>query len=299
MSFRARKAFEMDRTSLKFMCSMVLGLAGGMAHAQNATEALDELTPDQLMQEYRDDMKARGLKATETFDLIEETTRNTDNGLPQVQVEVFKKYKPRGYRAKYPGTLHGTEGEYMVVRVDGRIEHVFLVSTGASGNTPVGTYKPFRMHKFYYSRTFNNALMDWAVFFKGGIALHSTTGEHFYELGMPASKGCVRIARPNARTLFKLFQQAGCDYNDAWSIPSSKCTNIRITVRKPGTAIDPNLEDYLNERIEDDFDYVQSLLKSVRYTKNGKTGYNVRLLDRCSESDKRFEDYARNDCPKL
>ena len=96
----------------------------------------------------------------------------------------------------------------MVVTVDGAKAGEFVVSTGKKGyRTPVGDYKPTRMHKKYYSRKYHNSPMPNSIFFNGGIAVHGT-----YEtarLGRPASHGCVRMAPRDAAQLFALVQSHG------------------------------------------------------------------------------------------
>jgi lipoprotein-anchoring transpeptidase ErfK/SrfK len=98
----------------------------------------------------------------------------------------------------------------MVVRVDGMKAGEFLVSTGRQGyRTPVGSYRPIRMHKRYYSRKYHNSPMPNSIFFNGGIAVHGT-----YEtrrLGRPASHGCVRLHPRDAAHLFSLMRSHGME----------------------------------------------------------------------------------------
>ena len=49
--------------------------------------------------------------------------------------------------------------------------------------------------------------MPYAVFFRGGYAIHGTY--HVGNLGRPASHGCVRLNTGNAATLFSLVSQYG------------------------------------------------------------------------------------------
>ena len=44
--------------------------------------------------------------------------------------------------------------------------------------------------------------MPFAIFFNGGIALHSTTEGHYAQLGIKDSGGCSRLYRANAETLW-------------------------------------------------------------------------------------------------
>lgn len=96
----------------------------------------------------------------------------------------------------------------MEVLVDGIKAGEYVVSTGKKGyRTPLGNYKPTRMHKKYYSRKYHNSPMPNSIFFNGGIAVHGT-----YEvarLGKPASHGCVRMHPKDAASLFGLVQSHG------------------------------------------------------------------------------------------
>ena len=96
----------------------------------------------------------------------------------------------------------------MHVFVNGVQIHTFKVSTAGKGyRTPTGSWKPYRMHKMWYSRKYNNAPMPHSVFYNGGYAVHATTA--IKRLGRPASHGCVRLHPTNARKFFKLVLAAG------------------------------------------------------------------------------------------
>ncbi|WP_306120357.1 MULTISPECIES: L,D-transpeptidase [unclassified Roseitalea] len=86
--------------------------------------------------------------------------------------------------------------------------HAWPVSTARSGYcTPVGTYRPIRLERMWYSRKYDNAPMPHSIFFHGGYAIHGTTETG--DLGRPASHGCVRLHPDNARTLFDLVVAHG------------------------------------------------------------------------------------------
>ena len=98
--------------------------------------------------------------------------------------------------------------QQMVVYVDGRARYGWDVSTARRGyTTPVGSYRPTRMHRMWYSRKYDMAPMPNSVFFRGGYAIHGTP--HVRSLGRPASHGCVRLAPENARTLYQLIAERG------------------------------------------------------------------------------------------
>lgn len=92
--------------------------------------------------------------------------------------------------------------------VDGSLRHSWRVSTGRRGyRTPTGSYSPKRLERQWYSRKYHWSPMPYAVFFRGGYAIHGTneTGR----LGRPASHGCIRLRTAHARTLFNLIRQHG------------------------------------------------------------------------------------------
>ncbi|WP_417767952.1 L,D-transpeptidase [Stappia sp.] len=96
----------------------------------------------------------------------------------------------------------------MRVYVDGRRAYSWPVSTARRGyRTPVGTFRPGRMYKRYFSKKYNGAPMPHSVFFHGGYAIHGT--DQIRRLGQPASHGCIRLHPGNARKLFSMIRQSG------------------------------------------------------------------------------------------
>ncbi|MGI9356766.1 MAG: L,D-transpeptidase [Rhizobiaceae bacterium] len=96
----------------------------------------------------------------------------------------------------------------MQVFVNGVHKHTFKVSTAGRGyRTPTGTWKPYRMHKMWYSRKYDNAPMPHSIFYNGGYAVHATNA--IRRLGRPASHGCVRLHPKNAKEFFGLVLAAG------------------------------------------------------------------------------------------
>jgi len=96
----------------------------------------------------------------------------------------------------------------MHVVVDGFHEHEWKISSGRSGFlTPAGTFSPKFLHRMHYSRQYNNAPMPYSVFFHRGYAVHGT--EYVRKLGRPASHGCVRLSRKNAKIFFNLIKLNG------------------------------------------------------------------------------------------
>ena len=96
----------------------------------------------------------------------------------------------------------------MIVTQNGVVKHRWSVSTGRKGyGTPTGSWSAKWASRDHRSRKYNNAPMPFAIFFKGGYAVHAT-----YEtkrLGRPASHGCVRLSPNNAATFYQLANRNG------------------------------------------------------------------------------------------
>lgn len=103
------------------------------------------------------------------------------------------------------------QSQHMTVFVDGIEQYAWPVSTGIRGySTPSGAYSVSSMNEIWYSKEWDNAAMPHAIFFtKRGHAIHGT--QEVKRLGGPASKGCVRLAPKNAKTLFTLVKQTGME----------------------------------------------------------------------------------------
>ncbi|MCB1509916.1 MAG: L,D-transpeptidase [Hyphomicrobiaceae bacterium] len=96
----------------------------------------------------------------------------------------------------------------MEVYVDGELRHTWRVSTGRGRyRTPTGSYRPTRLERRWFSRKYNSAPMPYAIFFRGGYAIHGSYQTR--RLGRPASHGCVRLSTGNAARLFRLVRQYG------------------------------------------------------------------------------------------
>jgi lipoprotein-anchoring transpeptidase ErfK/SrfK len=96
----------------------------------------------------------------------------------------------------------------MHVYVDGALAYAWPVSTARKGYwTPPGTYRVQRMERMWYSRKYDMSPMPYALFFRGGYAIHGTGS--IRQLGRPASHGCVRLHPANARALYGLVRYYG------------------------------------------------------------------------------------------
>jgi len=96
----------------------------------------------------------------------------------------------------------------MMVAVNGRLAHVWPVSTGRGGfGTPAGRFRPQWLARSWFSTRYYGAPMPHAIFFHRGYAIHGTY--HISRLGGPASHGCVRLHPGNAAALFALVSRTG------------------------------------------------------------------------------------------
>src|SRR6188508_1194279 len=63
------------------------------------------------------------------------------------------------------------KSQQLAVSVNGAPRYRWLVSTGRRGyGTPVGTYRPQRLERNWYSRKYDNAPMPYSIFFHKGYA---------------------------------------------------------------------------------------------------------------------------------
>lgn len=92
----------------------------------------------------------------------------------------------------------------MSVIVDGRARYHWPVSTGLHGGPPSGAFRPQRLERKWFSRTYDWAPMPYSIFFHHGFAIHGTN--QISRIGRPASKGCVRLHPRHAATLFNLVK---------------------------------------------------------------------------------------------
>lgn len=116
-------------------------------------------------------------------------------------------------------------GQTASVYKEGVLQYVLNVSTGTEmerettsgrkyiATTPVGYFRPQRAYKEYQSGTFLGANMTYAVFFIGGIALHSTSKDHYKMLGKRDSGGCVRFTLEDAKKVNELIRSTGTGSN--------------------------------------------------------------------------------------
>lgn len=105
----------------------------------------------------------------------------------------------------------------LLLYVDGQLVDSFKVSTGdAKHETPNMSvraagpiFKKYTSKKFPGGDYMGLGNMPYAVFFKGGFAIHGTTPGNFVKLGKPASHGCIRLHPDDAVIFNELVRTVG------------------------------------------------------------------------------------------
>jgi lipoprotein-anchoring transpeptidase ErfK/SrfK len=97
--------------------------------------------------------------------------------------------------------------QVMYVYVDEGLEFIWPVSTARGGyQTPSGEYYPTALDPYHRSSLYHNAPMPYAIFFRGGYAIHGSYD--IDNLGRPASHGCIRLHPEHARQLYGLVSRS-------------------------------------------------------------------------------------------
>jgi hypothetical protein len=103
--------------------------------------------------------------------------------------------------------------------IEGELKDSFKVSTGARGyETPAMNLRPsgpvftkYTSKKFPGGNYEGLGNMPYAVFLRGGYAIHGTTKGNFSKLGTPASHGCIRLHPNNAKIFNGIIKLAGVE----------------------------------------------------------------------------------------
>jgi lipoprotein-anchoring transpeptidase ErfK/SrfK len=75
-------------------------------------------------------------------------------------------------------------------------------------------FKKYTSRKFPGGNYQGLGNMPYAVFIKGGYAIHGTTTGNFAKLGTRASHGCIRLHPVNAKIFYELVKLIGI--NNTW-----------------------------------------------------------------------------------
>lgn len=101
--------------------------------------------------------------------------------------------------------------------LEGELVDSFKVSTGVKGyETPDIDRRPsgplfirYTSRKFPGGNYQGLGNMPYAVFIRGGYAIHGTTVGNFSRLGTTASHGCIRLHPNNAKIFYELVKRVG------------------------------------------------------------------------------------------
>ena len=91
------------------------------------------------------------------------------------------------------------------------VNKVFKISSGLApkyGTPGSGKcFAPDFIEAMHYSSLYNKAPMPNSIFYNGNIAIHGTEAE--WLLGKPASHGCIRLSKANAKSLYDVVKANG------------------------------------------------------------------------------------------
>ena len=91
------------------------------------------------------------------------------------------------------------------------LKKVFKISSGLAPKyaTPGSgkCFAPDFIEAMHYSSLYNKAPMPNSIFYNGNIAIHGTEAE--WLLGKPASHGCIRLSKADAKTLYEVVKANG------------------------------------------------------------------------------------------
>lgn len=105
----------------------------------------------------------------------------------------------------------------LYLHIAGELVDSFKVSTGMKKyETPNLNLRPsgpilikYKSKKYPGGNYMGLGNMPYAVFLRGGYAIHGTTPGNFSKLGTKASHGCIRLHPYNARIFYELVRQIG------------------------------------------------------------------------------------------
>lgn len=124
-------------------------------------------------------------------------------------------------------------GRHQTMRIYKRrtgLLYYWFISTGIKGfDTPSGYYRPTMFSSKHWSSIYQVPML-WAVFFRDGMALHSSLDrDSLRELGrVPSSHGCVHVEDYRAEELFHLVGHSGYGTVDAIDPRFGRRTNQKV-----------------------------------------------------------------------
>lgn len=131
--------------------------------------------------------------------------------------------------------------------------YYWFISTGIRGfDTPSGYYRPTQFSSRHWSSIYEVPML-WAVFFHGGMALHSSLDrDSLRELGrVPSSHGCVHVEDYRAEELFHLVGHSGYGTVDAINPLLGRKTGKKVLSYKTLIIVSP-VDNWLSARHQSD-----------------------------------------------
>lgn len=182
---------------------MTLSLNTNAAFEENLLDELDPSSPD--IEEKLQEMDDAYLRMTGEYPFLEE-----DSDKDSEKATCYRNACPLWSRTS-------RDEQLMYIYIDGAVKYVWLTSTGKAGySTPYMDQNPSgRIYDRYTSTKYPegdyNGLgnMPYAVFIKGGYAIHGTTRGNWSRLGKPASHGCIRVHPDNGLIFNRLVRSLG------------------------------------------------------------------------------------------
>lgn len=104
---------------------------------------------------------------------------------------------PRKRTASKRMEVNRSRGVVLLIQ-NNEVQRAIHVSAGAGGRTPAGNFSVIRKERMSWSVPFS-VWLPWASYIVGGIAFHQYPEVPSY----PASHGCIRVGRPEARGLYE------------------------------------------------------------------------------------------------
>ncbi len=105
--------------------------------------------------------------------------------------------------------------QVMRIYHEGKIVEEWPVSTARPGKrTPRGKWSAKWLSPNHRSSLYDGTPMPWSVFYNGNFAVHGTDQTDL--LGQPASNGCVRLHKENAKKFFDLTRRVGLGNTLIW-----------------------------------------------------------------------------------
>ncbi|MFM8442827.1 MAG: L,D-transpeptidase [Methylococcus sp.] len=206
------------QTLLRLFLASVFFIAAGVSAADNYVEPpgpWEGFPRSQPTPRYETDVGAKPdyqFGVTKAFSPYKDPDRAEAEGLANpLDNPDFNSYNLIVIVNKRDDAFWGKAQTLRVYKRDVGLLYYWLISSGAKGwETPSGYYRPQHFSSRHWSSKFD-APMLWAVFFNGGMALHSSLDRQaMREMGnAAASHGCVHVEDYRAEELFHLVGHSG------------------------------------------------------------------------------------------